>query len=110
MTRLIDDVFLKGGDVNITAKLGNMGQAVEWTVYPSQKDGRIVIQSDKRIAVFHNDGSRKGLLSKHQNGGAYFVHLSPACGATVVDIPQDVIDAALASQGQPGDVVIGVVL
>ena len=89
--------------MQITAKLGSMRKSVDWTVYPPQKDGRIVIQSDKRIALFHNDGTNKGLLSKSCPSGAYFVHLSPACGATVVDIPQDVIDAALAAQPQSGD-------
>ena len=94
--------------MQITAKLGNMRKAVEWTVYPPQRDGRIVIQSDSRIAMFHNDGSGKCLLSKHRSGGAYFLHLSPACGATVVPVPQDVIDAALAAQPKSGDVIHGV--
>lgn len=84
--------------MQITTKLGNMRKAVEWTVYPSKKDGRIVIQSDTRIAMFKDDGSNKGLLSKRQSGGAYFVHLSPMCGATVVDIPQEVIDGAVHAQ------------
>jgi len=89
--------------MQITAKLGNMRKLVGWTVYPAKKDGQIVIQSDKRIALFRNDGSNKGLLSKHQSSGAYFVHLSPLCGATVVTIPQEVIDDAIAAQPQPGD-------
>jgi hypothetical protein len=91
--------------MHINAKLGKMRKAVDWIVYPAKKDGRIVIQADHRIAVFHNDGSNKGLLSKYCPTGAYFVHLSPACGATVVDIPQDVVDAALAAQPQSGDVI-----
>lgn len=86
-----------------TAKLGNMRKEVDWTVYPAKKDGRIIIQSDHRIAVFCNDGTNKGLLSKHCAGGAYFQHLSPVCGATVVDVPQEVIDAAVAAQPQNGD-------
>jgi len=94
--------------MQITAKLGDMRKSVEFTVYPSQKDGRIVIQADTRIAMFHNDGSGRGLLSKRVQGGAYFLHLSPACGAKVVPIPQDVIDAALAAQPQSGDVIHGV--
>lgn len=84
--------------MQITTKLGNMRKAVEWTVYPSKKDGRIIIQSDTRIAIFKDDGSRRGLLSKRQSGGAYFVHLSPMCGAAPVDIPQGVIDACLHAQ------------
>jgi hypothetical protein len=88
---------------SITAKLGNMRAEVEWTVYPPSKDGRITIQSDHRIALFRNDGSNKGLLSKHKAGGAYFAHLSPACGAEVVDVPQEVVDAAVAAQPKDGD-------
>lgn len=91
--------------VNITAKLGNMRNEVEWIVYPPSKDGRIIIQSDHRIAVFHDDGSNKGLLSDHKKNGAYFMHLSPACGAKVVDVPQAVITAALAAQPQNGDTI-----
>ena len=89
--------------MHINTKLGNMRKVVEWTVYPAKKDGRITIQSSKRIAMFANDGSNKGYLSKNVSSGAYFLHLSPLCGATVVDIPQDVIDAALAVQPQKGD-------
>lgn len=92
----------------IHAKLGNMRKVVDWVVYPGQKDGRVTIQSDKRIAVFSTrpDGEippGKVLLSKHQSGGAYFLHLSPMCGATLVDLPDDVRDAALAAQPQSGD-------
>ena len=89
--------------MHITTKLGKMRKAVEWIVYPASKDGRIKIQSDHRIATFHNDGSNKALLSKYVSSGAYNLHLSPLCGATVVDIPQDVVDAALAVQPQSGD-------
>jgi hypothetical protein len=89
--------------MHINAKLGTMRKSVQWSVYPQKKDGRIVIQSNKRIAVFHDDGSNKGLLSKSCPSGAYFLHLSKACGATDVDIPQDVIDAALEAQPVSGD-------
>lgn len=97
----------------IRARLGGMRAEADFVVYPPQKDGRIVIQSEHRIAIFLNDGSNKGLLSKHRPGGAYFQHLSPACGAEVVDVPQAVIDAAVAAQPQPGDnigggIVIGI--
>lgn len=91
--------------VSITGKLGNMRQDVEWTVYPPQKDGRIIVQSDHRIAVFHDDGSNKGLLSEHKANGAYFAHLSPACGAKVVDVPQAFISAAVGAQPQHGDTI-----
>lgn len=94
---------------SITARLGGMRQDQTWSVYPANKDGRIIIQSSKRIAVFHNDGSNKGWLSKHCPNGAYFMHLSPACGATIVDVPQEVIDAALAAQPQNGDKIGGII-
>lgn len=89
--------------VSITGKLGNMRNEVQWTVYPRSKDGRIIVQSDHRIAVFHDDGSNKGLLSEHKKNGAYFMHLSPACGATVVDVPQAFISAAIGAAPQNGD-------
>ena len=85
---------------SIIAKLGTMRKEVEWTIYPPHKDGRIILQSEHYIAVF--DTSGRGLLSKRQGGGAYFLHLSPACGAGPVMVPQDVILAALAAQPQPG--------
>ncbi|MGE3483469.1 MAG: hypothetical protein AB7L09_01935 [Nitrospira sp.] len=84
----------------ISAKLGNMRSVDDWTVYPAQKDGRITIQAKSRIAVF--DESGHGLLSKHCPGGAYFVHLSPLCGATTITVPQDVVRAALAAQSRGG--------
>ena len=93
--------------MKITAKLGNMRKEVEWTVYPAQKDGRVVIQSSARIAAFGGPESAirpgKALLSKRQPNGAYFLHLSPMCGATEVDVPQEIIDAARAAQPQKGD-------
>lgn len=99
--------------MHITAKLGNMRKAVEWTVYPAQKDGRVVLQSSTRIAAFGGpDGSippGKALLSKRHPGGAYFVHLSPMCGATLVDIHSTVIEEALEAMPQSGDLIGGVV-
>lgn len=85
----------------ITTKLGKMRKAVDWVVYPPQKDGRTIIQADNYIAVFGPDG--RGLLSKRQGGGAYFVHLSPACGATPVEVPQEVVQEVLAAQPKSGD-------
>jgi hypothetical protein len=87
--------------MRITAKIGNMRKAVQWTVYPAKKDGRIVIQSSSYIAVF--DATGNGLLSARQSGGAYFLHLSPACGAKPVQVTRDVVEAALAAQPQKGD-------
>lgn len=91
----------------ITAKLGKMRKAVRWTVYPAQKDSRIILQSSAYIAAFAGPQNAippgKALLSKRQPGGAYFVHLSPMCGAELVDLPADVLEAALAAQPQSGD-------
>ena|GEM_PF-2585044 len=95
----------------ISTKLGRMRKVVEWVVYPASTDdgGRFVIQSDKRIACFKDDGTNKGLLSKSCSSGAYFLHLNPALGATVVDVPQEVIELAKAAQPKSGDTMHGVV-
>ena len=92
----------------IHGKLGNMRKVVDWVVYPGEKDGRITIQSDKRIATFSvsPEGSipqGKVLLSKSQPSGAYFVHLSPMCGAKLYDLPDEIRDAAIAAQPKSGD-------
>jgi hypothetical protein len=94
----------------VTAKLGNMRKAAEWTVYPPSTGDRgpsVTIQSDTRIAQFFTDGPAKGkgFLSKARSSGAYFIHLLPALGATPVLVPQDVIDAVLAVQPKSGDAV-----
>lgn len=89
---------------SVTAKLGNMRKAVDWTVYPASRggaDGKILIQSDSRIALI-DIASKKAVLSAHASSGAYFVHLQMP-GRTVVDVPQELIDAALAAQPQSGD-------
>lgn len=93
--------------MKITAKLGKMRKAVEWTVYPAQKDGRVILQSSNYIAAFGGPSGSippgRALLSKRQGGGAYFMHLSPMCGATLVDIPSEVIQEALDAVPQKGD-------
>lgn len=86
----------------VTAKLGNMRKAVDWTVYPPSASGTVVIQSDHRIAQF-DPVSGKGWLSAHKGSGAYFPHLFAALGATVITVPADVIAAAVAAQPQSGD-------
>lgn len=93
--------------MRIQAKLGNMRKEAEFFVYQEQKDGRIIIQSGSRIACFDQQGN--GLLSKHQSGGAYFLHLAPMCGATPVKVPVDVVKAALAVQPKSGDKMHGMV-
>lgn len=85
----------------ITAKFGNMRKAVNWTVYPPQKDGRIILQSSNYIACVDRNG--EGMLSKRQPSGAYFVHLSPACGAKPCKIDTAMVQAALSVQPKSGD-------
>jgi hypothetical protein len=101
--------------MTITAKLGNMRKAVQWTVYPANRkalgadmDGSITIQSDTRIATF-DPVTGKGLLSAAKSSGAYFLHLNKFMGATDITVPADVIAAALAVQPKSGDMVHGVV-
>lgn len=99
----------------ITAKLGNMRKAVDWTVYPKAKDPAddgsarmITIQSDSRIAQF-NSQTGVGMLSAHKSGGAYFLHLNAFLGATAITVPADIIAAALTAQPKSGDKIHGVV-
>ena len=92
----------------IHAKLGTMRKVVDWVVYPAQKDGRVTIQSDSYIAMFSTrpDGEvppGKVMLSKRQSGGAYFIHLSPACGASLVDLPNEVRQEVMAAMPKSGD-------
>lgn len=92
--------------MNITAKLGNMRKAVEWTVYPrSAMNPRIVtIQSDHRIAHF-DVTTGQGMLSQHKASGAYFIHLVREAGAMPVVVPGDVVSAAVAMQPRRGDAI-----
>lgn len=86
----------------IVAKLGNMRKAVEWVVYPKGSDSNdVVIQSDSRIASF-DPTTGKGLLSKGVKGAA-FLHLLPALGATPVQVPPEVIQAATGAVPKSGD-------
>lgn len=95
----------------ITAKLGNMRKAKDWVVYPASKgtgDTLTTIQCDTRIAAF-DAATGDGWLSANKSSGAYFVHLSPALGATKITVPADVIAAALDAQPKSGDTIHGVV-
>lgn len=98
--------MVNGQKFSVTGKLGDMRKAVEWTVYPQAKDGsdesRIILQSHARIVAI-DTAKGKGLLSKACPSGAYFVHLHPAAGAKVVDVPADMIEAAKAAQPKSGD-------
>jgi len=91
--------------MRITAKLGNMRKAAEWTVYPVSRNGTdetITIQSDHRIAQFYKS-TGNGLISVHKTNGAYFLHLSQMLGAKRITVPADVIAAASAAQPKSGD-------
>ena len=89
----------------ITAKLGTMRKPAEFIVYPvrtNQTDRNLLIQSDTRIASF-DPVTGRGVLSRARPNGAYFIHLSPALGATEVTVPADVIAAARGAQPRSGD-------
>jgi hypothetical protein len=76
---------------NVTGKMGNMKKAVDWVLYPQQPDSldTVIIQSDKRIAkVDLNTG--KAVVSNGK-GHPGFICLSPALGATTVDVPPDML-------------------
>ena len=89
----------------VVAKLGNMKKAVEWTVYPKATDGsdedRVIIQSHARIAAIKTS-TGKALLSKACPNGAYFCHLHPAAGATVVDVDPVLLALVVTQIPQPG--------
>ena len=88
---------------HITAKLGTMRKAVDWIVYPqTDQSGRITIQSDSRICCFFED-TGLGMLSKA--GRPYFIDLARVRGATPVEVPKDVIEAAKAAMPKSGDTV-----
>lgn len=78
---------------DITAKLGNMRKEVSWVLYPQEqsKPNEIIIQCDARIALIDLE-KKKGLLSSGKGGHNGFVHLQPALGAKVVDVPDNIIE------------------
>lgn len=86
--------------MRFTAKLGSMRKAKDWVTYPRGSKPEVIIQCDDRIAIF-NPENGKGLLSKStRNPG--FIFLNPALGATLVEIPPEVVKLALASEPKPG--------
>ncbi len=92
---------------SITCKLSNMRKTAEWTVYPrptnvSDDYNLIQIQSDTRICLFDKT-TGKGIISKAISSGAYQIHLQPNFGSMPIQVPQDVIDAAIAAQPHKGD-------
>lgn len=89
--------------MQVTAKLGKMRKAVEWTIYPGEGD-EITIQSDHYIAAFSKT-TRKGVMSKYCGSGAYFVHLMSIAGAVPIEVPQELVDECLKSQPKKGDLI-----
>jgi hypothetical protein len=97
--------------MTITAKLGNMRKAVDWTVYPrstNDDNAKVIIQSDKRICEFDPE-TGEGLLSSGKGGHPGFHMLMPIMGAKAVSVPREVINAALGGQPKTGDVIGGIV-
>ena len=90
----------------ITCKLGNMRKAKEWVVYPQatnkDPDGTFLIQCDTRIAKV-DAASCKAILSVNKPSGAYCMHLSPSLGATIVDVPKELVEAIKEAQPKSGD-------
>ena len=89
-------------NIRIETKLGNMRKTQSWVVYPAKADGMIMIQCSRRIAAFFDDGTNRGRLSGSHNYPGFHT-LSAALGAKEIDVPQEVIDAALAAQPKSGD-------
>ena len=58
----------------ISLKLGNARKPQEYTIYPYNGDGFILIQSDTRIARVDMTG--KGIASNPHSNGAYGSHLA----------------------------------
>lgn len=76
---------------SVTAKLGSMRKAVEFTICPGNENNQVIIQADRYIARFDRD-TGVGVLSKScANPG--FMHLSKLMGATPITAPQEVLDA-----------------
>lgn len=99
---------------NLTAKLGNMRQAQEFTVCPvsTNEPHLITIQSDKRIARIDLK-TGKAILSDGKGGHQGFQKLTAFLGAKEVDVPADVLeevrrlsDNVKAQQSPDGSIVL----
>ncbi len=77
---------------HVFCKLGNMRKPASWVIYPLSSDvrDRVTIQCDKRIAQVRLDLG-KATLSSGKGGHQGFLMLSQALGATVVDVPADIL-------------------
>lgn len=90
----------------VMAKLGTMRKAEDFIVYPLSKTSgdasELVVQSDHRIAKIRvADG--KAWLSVYKKNGAYFPHLMPFLGATLVDVPAALVAEFVAARPVSGD-------
>lgn len=90
----------------ISFKIGSMRKAVDWIVYPpsrtaSQNDPTLFVQSDKR-ALSINLTTKKGMLSKAQTYPGFHSTMK-ICGATEVDVPDEIIKLCTDAQPQSGD-------
>lgn len=93
--------FIIGQDrfKDVTCKLGNMRKAQEFTLYPYTKgETTILIQADNRIARV-DLVSGNALLSNGKGGHQGTVKLLPQLGATLVDVPADILASIKAQIG-----------
>lgn len=90
---------------SITAKLGNMRKAAEFTLYPGDDPTAIIIQSDKRIAQI-NVETGEGVLSSGMGGHPGFHALSKFLGATEITVSKELCEELKSKQAeyeiQPG--------
>ena len=78
---------------SVTAKLGNMRKAQEWTVYPIKpSETTATIQCDQRIAKI-DFTSGNCLLSDGKGGHQGFMKLSTFMGAKVYPTPTELLEA-----------------
>lgn len=91
--------------INVTAKLGKMRKAQEFSVYPRNNDTEpVVVQSDKSIGRF-DPVTRKGKLWIGKGAHPGFMQL--AFGDDY-EFPQEFVDACLVQK--PGAVSLGSVM
>ena len=88
----------------INAKLGTMRKAVDWVIYKDLRDGKVLIQSDRRIATFDREGN--GVLSASHNY-PNFQTLSTHLGAKQIKVPAEIVEEAFSNRPQSGDAIGG---
>lgn len=91
----------------VKAKLGKMRKEQEFSVYPAQQDGQIIVQSDKAIGAFDPE-TRKGVLNAKGSNSKYFAHLNPMLGAEEYEFPVEFVEACKAAQPRKGSMIGGV--